>query len=78
MRRGGGAPCAITQSTPVRSGQRAGPSRWAPLVPRDFNSATGEMRLVSNTMIYTIGPLREHGTQLRMRPHTVRVSRSCR
>jgi AAA domain len=32
------------------------------LVPREFDSATSEMRLVSNTMVYTIGPLREHGT----------------
>jgi len=32
------------------------------LVPREFNSATSEMHLVSNTMVYTIGPLREHGT----------------
>lgn len=32
------------------------------LVPREFNAATSEMRLVSNTMVYTIGPLREHGT----------------
>lgn len=32
------------------------------LVPREFNSATSEMRLVSNTMVYTIGPLRERGT----------------